>query len=963
MVFDYTQGTVNDIVGQTFEIPLTYPGGINLEGTIIKYEDASLTIRFGIYGEINSLPLIWEQTVISINGQELFVLPAYKTSYITTKGYPGYYEEDEDTDHGLIIDDGGNTQGDVIIDDGGNTGEVIIDDGGNTQEEHGGGVIDDGGNPQEEHGGGVIDDGGNTQEEHGGGVIDDGGNEQQDTETSYGNATIEETPITYEDATTKSTISISFRQLSGFSNINSVLTFYFYALSTTSIPSGSVITLYVNLIGKEGMEENATAINCTAQEDYSIGDQLSIQAIFICSLEDVDETQEYTSLRLNSSNDITGIPTEDETALNPSLTDQSILNNEIKDCSTDSSVPPTFTSQLLQSENCETNGQFSIIGELSENKTIAAKFTIPLTFPEGTSISCTYEGGTEIICVADKTLNGSIVIEKTMITSGNEELFVLTNITSELSCGNGLEIRASQKINVDISFRQVSHIEKATDTIYFFFAAFVNTNLNPPYSADMRVILSVLDHKVEKYISCTLMEEVVVTSGQEQGDFNCSIPLESSEELDIPVENVTVSTNNDLIGGCAELTKEEASPYLTDVAISNNDNAESELAYVNDYYIDTYKNLKPPSLRISSFDLSRCATQGKIKLIGSLSQAISEQIVFELPFSYPSSSVKCTIDPTDVINEVDIICKILKTKKFGSFRSFVVEPRLLKKKRKEILFIESSTYDYGSEMRCENFNDLKLKLAKARKASSTFSFLQIARTTSSDYMFFMALTRKSEEISFTSTTFEVSVIVETTSTGRLRSLDQTQELDRIVTCDVGATTGNSGVLNCRPQSGGSLTPRKINFLTPNISGIPEDAPVPSNPNPDYSKNETLKIVDGLPIVTITNVSSNNCSANGSFVIDANSTKQFDWTSKTNISISFSTPDSSGLCKVNVLSDKRTLKMDCENTESFTASEIIIGSQIVYDDDDVTQIFRISQDYTAPVQFACLPMLLILLIAR
>ena len=45
-------------------------------------------------------------------------------------------------------------------------------------------------------------------------------------------------------------------------------------------------------------------------------------------------------------------------------------------------------------------------------------------------------------------------------------------------------------------------------------------------------------------------------------------------------------------------------------------------------------------------------------------------------------------------------------------------------------------------------------------------------------------------------------------------------------------------------------------------------------------------------------------------------------------------------------------MDCENTESFTASEIIIGSQIVYDDDDVTQLFRIAQDYTAPVQFAC-----------
>jgi len=74
--------------------------------------------------------------------------------------------------------------------------------------------------------------------------------------------------------------------------------------------------------------------------------------------------------------------------------------------------------------------------------------------------------------------------------------------------------------------------------------------------------------------------------------------------------------------------------------------------------------------------------------------------------------------------------------------------------------------------------------------------------------------------------------------------------------------------------------------------------------------------------------------------------------KTNVSISFSTPDSSGLCIINVLSDKTNLKMDCENTESFTASEIIIGSQIVYDDDDATQLFRIAQDYTAPVQFAC-----------
>ena len=158
MVYEFTQGTVYVEVGQTFEIPLTYPGGIYIKGNIIKSEDAAMTIRFGIEGEINALPLIWEQTVIYINGQESFILPGYKTNYITTKGYSGYYEEEEpETEHGpvIIIDDGEKTQEEVIIDDGGKTQEeIIIDDGGQTQEEI---IIDDGGQTQEEI---IIDDGG-----------------------------------------------------------------------------------------------------------------------------------------------------------------------------------------------------------------------------------------------------------------------------------------------------------------------------------------------------------------------------------------------------------------------------------------------------------------------------------------------------------------------------------------------------------------------------------------------------------------------------------------------------------------------------------------------------------------------------------------------------------------------------------------------------------------------------------
>ena len=72
-------------------------------------------------------------------------------------------------------------------------------------------------------------------------------------EFSNTNVTVfEETPIRLEHTTQKSEINISLRQLNEFSNIS--------IFNTSSISSGSVITLYVNLIGKAGMDENAATI-------------------------------------------------------------------------------------------------------------------------------------------------------------------------------------------------------------------------------------------------------------------------------------------------------------------------------------------------------------------------------------------------------------------------------------------------------------------------------------------------------------------------------------------------------------------------------------------------------------------------------------------------------------------------------------------------------------------------------
>ena len=196
-----------------------------------------------------------------------------------------------------------------------------------------------------------------------------------------------------------------------------------------------------------------------------------------------------------------------------------------------------------------------------------------------------------------------------------------------------------------------------------------------------------------------LNEEVTPNGEQKQGDFNYSLDLESAEQ-DISVENLTVSWNNDQIGGCAELTTEEASKEETDKAISEPGNTSSILAVTYDYSIEANKNFTPPTLSITLFNFERCFTKAKIKATGKFSENNIEEMTFELPFSFSASQVKCTVDSDTKNTELDLNCKIQKTKKFGQL---FLEPRLLKKKRQETLFIEKHNFNPGEEYKCENF--------------------------------------------------------------------------------------------------------------------------------------------------------------------------------------------------------------------------------------------------------------------
>jgi len=145
-----------------------------------------------------------------------------------------------------------------------------------------------------------------------------------------------------------------------------------------------------------------------------------------------------------------------------------------------------------------------------------------------------------------------------------------------------------------------------------------------------------------------------------------------------------------------------------------------------------------------------------------------------LPFSFPASQVKCTVDSATKDTEFVLNCKIQKTKKFLKFGQLLLEPRLLKKKRQETLFIEKHNFNSREKYKCKNFNELKLKRVRSRR-NAPFSFLQIARSPFFAHTFFMALMKSSITADFSSfTTITVSIIISATLS-RMRQLETTKD--------------------------------------------------------------------------------------------------------------------------------------------------------------------------------------------
>ena len=989
-------------VGKSFEIFFTYPNNVFITFYIDAITGDAFTLKGFIFGKLDHQPLVFEQTVVSIDGVELFVLPGFSTPDITTEGFKGEipYEKENEGESDKPSEGESGKEGESDKPSEGEFGKEGESNKPNKEGEAGkegesnkpsegeSGKEGESNKPNKEGEAGKEGESNKPSEGEAGkeGESNKPGKEGESNKPSEGesgkegesnkpnkegeagkegesnkpgsegesdknveentevpidihtNSTGEET-ISQEDAEIRAEIPLSFRQLNGFSFNRPTLTFNFLGLTTQPLEKDYSIVLIVNLLTLDGAEEDTTDIECILQEDVNVEDGKTLQANFKCEKSELDG--EYIGLKLVRSDDVAGIPTDDDTLINPKLTDDAIAAGLIKNCTADPSVPPIFDAEKVG--ECDKSGKFTIEGSLSEDKTITSTFTLSLTYPQGTLLTCSFVDK-KIQCIADNEIKGTIIMEQTIVTSGAEELFILTNFTSEnMTCSNGLKLQAEEKLNVDVSFRQVSHPQKTDNGLSFFFAGFANSELKTTTPIQINVIVVIGGNNVEKVAECKLRENVKPTEGEQtQGDFDCNVPLESGE--DAKPESLTISEKNDNIGGCSDLSAEEASPSLTEEAIENADSATSALSQTIDFSVEENKEIVPPSFKVTNINMDGCNTRGKLTVTGTFSEEITEEMTFDLPFSFPKAKAKCTVDEAQANTEVQIICKMNKVRKFLKFKSFVIEPRLIKKKSMEMLYIEPSTVELTEERFCESYDEVKKRHAIKRR-NAPFSFLQMGRPANFGWLFFMAITQTPGASSFDSSiNIEVTITIEAERRRRnLQRILADTVADKGIDCttDTETQTDKTAVVKCGEGEGKA---KRTDFNSDNIAGAPDNAKVPESELP---KKEDLTKIDNLPSITITNIASNKCSTTGKYIMEGTSDETFENPEK--FTIPFSSPDSSGLCTAKVNDKKVTI--NCDNTEEFQAPDFISIDPQLIKYDNGTGIFKVAKAFKA-AGFSC-----------
>ena len=599
---------------------------------------------------------------------------------------------------------------------------------------------------------------------------------------------------------------------------------------------------------------------------------------------------------------------------------------------------------------------------MSEKLNEQNKFKLELTYPEGISLLCELnQEQNEMECKVDREINDkTIIIEQTVVKQGVEDYFNLKSVNpkEKVNCLNAVLQDSIKKENIPVSFRQVSHFAKNNTGFSFILIALISEKMNK--GKNLAIKVNINNETEDKEINCILEDSVTPQNGQSQGSFLCSIDKNKNSDLkNVNLNNLSVkiSPNNELISGVSDLNDTKSNPAKTDEEIKNikeklqKNETVNVLTNVIDYYND---KIEVNTLTLDSIDIDTCKSTGKLILNGALSNDIEEKINFDLPLTYPNVELKCELNEVKKNTKTEIKCK--SQSEFKSVESIVIEPQLIKKLNQELFYIKGKTFNLDGKKTCEKYGTIKKQIIEQRQSSGVYyAFMGQLSIVNQFLQFFMALTKNINSKFKSSYTFFSDLKL-----SNRRNLRYLEEIltNLKITCnqEKELSLDKTGGFNCKSDSndikGNPLSLEIDADSVTEISGIEKaNSQIEFNDNIDYSNLDNLKTINDLSEINIESINGSTCSQDGQYKLEGNISDSTKLNSNySNIEITFSYPESIGLCEIDINKSNKKINMTCQNREKFEISQIIIDRSLIQNSKG-ENIFFINSFSTAE-QFSC-----------
>ena len=417
----------------------------------------------------------------------------------------------------------------------------------------------------------------------------------------------------YKDLDNKLLLNISFRQVSKYKvdRDSKKINFNFYAITNESLFENNKIQIKVNLINGSDLIE--TVANCRLPKKIAPENKQFLQADFECAIENLDNPDEFSGLKVVTSDSVLGFPTDSD-LLNPAIVDMLISSDLIKDYSLEENKNEKinlFNATSINANDSEKTGKFFIYG-MANNFTTYNSKKFEIVLMTGEKAKCTLpkikDNDTEvkIECTLQKKLDKSrIMIQQCPILDNYNEIITLGKISTqeEFNATNGKEIELNKSYNVDLSFGQLSGFKAKEQFISFNFIGFTTKWLNKYDIINMTVNLIKGDDLIEEDVVCKAKDKDEPNAGEQvQINFECKIEnIENPEEYN----GLILSSSEDI----NDIPTEEdlLNPAVVDVLIEQEE--------VKDYNSEDFKDEELPVFNSTSIDTTYSKKTGVFIII------------------------------------------------------------------------------------------------------------------------------------------------------------------------------------------------------------------------------------------------------------------------------------------------------------------------------------------------------------